>query len=63
VRSTRAEDFLAGAGEMAALMRGTDWARTPLGPPMGWPPSLRTLVSVMLGNPFPMCICCGVELR
>src|SRR6266568_1564844 len=48
---------------MAALMRGTDWARTPLGPPMGWPPSLRTLVSVMLGNPFPMCICWGVELR
>ena len=37
--------FLAGGGEMGALMRGHDWSTSPLGPPGGWP---QTLVSVRL---------------
>ena len=37
---------LAGGGEMGALMRAHDWSSSPLGPPEGWPQSLRTAVVV-----------------
>ncbi len=40
--------FLAGGGEMGALMRAKDWSRTPLGPVEGWPQSLKTAVRIML---------------
>ena len=36
------DDLFAGGGETGALMRGIDWARTPLGPVEHWPRSLRT---------------------
>jgi PAS domain S-box-containing protein len=36
------------AGEVGALMRGHDWAATPLGPPDGWPQELRAMVGLML---------------
>jgi signal transduction histidine kinase len=48
---------------MGALLRTTDWAKNPLGPVAKWPASLRTMVSVMLGNSFPMGIWWGPELR
>ncbi len=48
---------------MGALMRCIDWAATPLGPIAKWPASLRTMVGVILGNRFPMCIWWGPELR
>ncbi len=51
--------FLQGNGEMAQLMRATDWNKTPLGDPATWPHSLRTMVSVMLDNPFGMYIAWG----
>ena len=51
-----------GSGEMAALMRATDWASTPLGPPESWPTGLRTMVAVMLGSRFPMLVWWGPEL-
>ena len=35
-------------------MRALDWSRNPLGPPVGWPQALRTLVSVILGSRQPM---------
>jgi hypothetical protein len=54
---------LAGRGEMGALLRTIDWANNPLGPVAKWPASLRTMVSVMLGNSFPMGIWWGPELR
>ncbi len=57
------DECLAGGGEMGALMRSIDWADTPLGPVAKWPASLRTMVTVVLGNRFPMCIWWGPELR
>jgi signal transduction histidine kinase len=51
-----------GPGEMRALLRATDWARTPLGPPERWSRSLRTLVGAVLGNRFPMLLWWGPRL-
>ena len=51
--------FLAGGGEMGALIREKDWSQTPLGSPHTWPQSLRTLVAMMLDNPFGMYIAWG----
>jgi signal transduction histidine kinase len=57
-----ASNCLAGGGEMGALMRSIDWARTPLGPIEGWPQSLRTSVSVCLSSRFPILVWWGPEL-
>jgi PAS domain S-box-containing protein len=53
--------FLSGGGEMGKLIREKDWSKTPLGSPDQWPPALRTMVSVMLDNPFGMYIAWGDE--
>ncbi|MBA3828771.1 MAG: PAS domain S-box protein [Taibaiella sp.] len=53
--------FLQGGGEMGELIRATDWSVTPLGDPSTWPQSLRTMVPVMLDNPFGMYIAWGKE--
>ncbi|CAN5449219.1 hypothetical protein BH11BAC3_BH11BAC3_34070 [soil metagenome] len=53
--------FLSGGGEMGARIRATDWSKTPLGDPEFWPQSLRTMVGVMLDNPFGMYIAWGTE--
>jgi PAS domain S-box-containing protein len=55
-------DFLAGGGEMGALTRSFDWAANPLGPPDGWPQSLRTAVRILLNTNHPMFIWWGSEL-
>jgi len=55
-------NFIAGGGEMGALMRSHDWAATPLGPPETWPQSLRTTVRLMLNTKHPMFIWWGPEL-
>lgn len=54
-------DFLKGGGEMGALMRAKDWSTTPLGDPATWPQTLKTMVSVMLHNPFGMYIAWGKD--
>ncbi len=54
-------DVLAGGGEMGALMRKTDWARTTLGPVESWPQSLRTAVSILLHSRFGMYIAWGPQ--
>lgn len=54
--------FLAGSGEMATLMRGHDWAASPLGEPALWPQSLRTVVRLMLNTGHPMYVWWGPEL-
>lgn len=41
---------------VAALLRGTDWAGTPLGDPDGWTPTLRSMVRFVLNAPVPMCL-------
>ncbi len=53
--------FISGGGEMGRLIREKDWSKTPLGEPEFWPQSLRTMVSVMLENPFGMYIAWGKE--
>jgi len=54
--------FLAGGGEMGALMRAHDWHNSPLGPPEGWPSTLKTLLRVLLSSNHPMFIWWGDEL-
>ena len=58
-RAAATPSFLAGGGESGALMRGIDWAATPLGPAEAWPAALKTLVGVMLGSQQPMLIVWG----
>ncbi len=54
--------FLAGGGEMGALMRAFDWGSTPTGPPGAWPQSLRTTVRLLLTSHHPMLIWWGKDL-
>jgi PAS domain S-box-containing protein len=54
--------FLAGGGEMGALMRAHDWSASPLGKPEIWPQSLRTAVRILLNTNHPMFIWWGEEL-
>ena len=46
-------------GEMAARIRGFDWAATPLGPIAGWSPALKAIVQLVLGQRTPSCLCAG----
>ena len=54
--------FLSGGGEMGRLTREKDWTNTSVGPPSGWPQSLRTIVYVILNAKFPMFLWWGKEL-
>ena len=54
--------FMAGGGELGALIRAHDWARTSLGPPEHWPRSLKTVVRIMLTSRQPIWIGWGPEL-
>ncbi len=44
---------------MGELIRSADWSQTPLGDPEKWPQSLKTMIAMMLGNPFGMYIAWG----
>jgi PAS domain S-box-containing protein len=55
--------FAAGGGDMGALLRAFDWGATPLGPLDGWPQSLRTAVSILLGAQHPMYVAWGPQLH
>jgi signal transduction histidine kinase/CheY-like chemotaxis protein len=55
-------DFLAGGGEMGALIRAHDWASGPLGAPETWPQGLKTSVRVLLSTGHPMFLWWGPEL-
>jgi two-component sensor histidine kinase len=54
--------FLSGGGEMGRLIRAHDWSASPLGPPDGWPQSLKTVVRLMLTSSHPMFIWWGPDL-
>lgn len=54
--------FLAGGGEAGALMRAHDWSGSPLGPPLAWPQSLRTAVSILINSRHPMFVAWGPDL-
>ena len=51
-----------GDTQMSRLMRAHDWASTPLGPPEGWPESLRTPLGLMLTSRFEMWLGWGPDL-
>lgn len=53
--------FLAGGGEMGALIRTHDWASTPLGPPETWPATLKSSVRTALTTRHPMLIFWGED--
>ena len=59
---TSSFEFLADGGELGELMRSHDWAASPLGPPDGWPQSLKTVVGLLLQSRFPMFVAWGAEL-
>jgi CheY-like chemotaxis protein len=50
INKPTSEDFLAGGGEMGALMRAYDWSATALGKPETWPQSLRTALLIQFYN-------------
>jgi signal transduction histidine kinase/DNA-binding response OmpR family regulator len=54
-------DFLAGGGELGALMRSLDWTQSPLGTPESWPDALKMSVSICLNSRFPMVLWWGPE--
>ena len=56
-------DFLAGNGEMASLIRETDWSEHPFGPSEDWPQSLRSALAICLNSAFPTAIYWGSDLR
>ncbi|MEA2880441.1 MAG: hypothetical protein QOF14_5637 [Hyphomicrobiales bacterium] len=56
-----ATDFLAGGGEMGAIMRAHDWSDSSLGDPATWPQSLRTAVRLLLNTGHPMYIFWGED--
>ena len=51
-----------GGGETGALIRSIDWTHTAVGPMVGWPASLRTALSMMLGSRYPMFLWWGASL-
>lgn len=53
--------FLAGGGEMGALIRAADWTSTKLGDPASWPGALKHSLSMMLANPLPVLVCWGPD--
>ena len=57
-----APDFLQGGGDMGAAMRAFDWWATPLGPPEGWPHTLRTGLRIILASRQPMWLWWGPQL-
>ncbi|MFT3934012.1 MAG: PAS domain-containing protein [Chitinophagaceae bacterium] len=54
--------FLAGGGEMGALIQQKNWKETVLGDIGQWTPSLRTTLSIILHSKFPMFLFWGPEL-
>jgi PAS domain S-box-containing protein len=55
-------EWLTGGGTMGQLIRDFDWAKTPLGPIIAWPQSLKTAVSLILSSQHPMWIGWGPEI-
>ena len=54
----RPREWLAGGGDMGALVRDLDWSKTPLG---AWPQSLRAAVNTCLNSRLPILIWWGPE--
>jgi PAS domain S-box-containing protein len=50
-----------GQSDMARRMRRKDWAATGLGPPDGWPASLRMMIDLILSAPTPLALLWGLD--
>ncbi|MDB5635362.1 MAG: sensor hybrid histidine kinase [Bradyrhizobium sp.] len=48
-------------GELAALIRQFDWAKTRLGPLSAWPQSLKTVTDTLLRSPVPIVLLWGED--
>lgn len=60
--SRTSPDFLRGGGELGAIIRGHDWAASPLGEPERWPPALKTALRLLLSTGHPMFLWWGPDL-
>jgi PAS domain S-box-containing protein len=49
-----AATFLAGGGELGALIAGFDWAATAIGPIARWPAAMRAVIAFVLRSPVPI---------
>ena len=58
-RPSAVDDWLVGGGQMAKLIRATDWSKTRLGPIDAWPQSLRTTVSLVQASNSPISLSWG----
>ncbi len=56
------EDIFVGDSEMARLMQAHDWAATPLGPPDGWPETLKVALRLLLTSRFEMWLGWGEDV-
>jgi PAS domain S-box-containing protein len=54
--------WLAGGGEMGALMRSKNWSRNSLGPLQKWPQSLKTSVGICISSRFDLIVWWGPDL-
>jgi signal transduction histidine kinase/HPt (histidine-containing phosphotransfer) domain-containing protein len=59
ISDSPATDWLIGGGEMAKFIKAKDWSQTPLGPIDSWPPSLRTVVSLVQASNSPISLVWG----
>lgn len=55
------ELFFQRGGEMAELIRSTDWSQTSLGESETWPDSLKSALSICLNSSFPIAIYWGSD--
>jgi signal transduction histidine kinase/DNA-binding response OmpR family regulator len=53
--------WIAGGGEMGALIRALDWSQTAIGPMQDWSPTLRMMIPFLLANRFPLLLWWGPE--
>jgi len=59
--NSAAAHFLDGGGEMGERIRGFNWSSTPIGPIESWPLALRSMVSILLANRFPLLLWWGPD--
>ncbi len=53
--------FLRGDSEMAVRIRAFNWSSSRVGPITSWSPALRTMLSILLANRFPMLLWWGPD--
>lgn len=61
-RSPTVDEVFAADREVGGDLAEVNWAATPLGPPQGWPQSLRTAVNILLSSRFSMWMAWGEQL-